>query len=187
MIIYTPIKGVLVMKNITNSSINRLIRKSILEILLVVIILIISYTVFTNANLSTASLIAKNYDESQYNVYVMYGKTASNNDAIALNENIIDQGELSIKNPNKTSIYADIVLMVKDEKNINWEDIKMTIDGKIVDLDKKMLTNGYYEIDIKTIDMQAYETYKNTITLFGNPLENPKIDYTFKIIESFYR
>lgn len=175
------------MKNITNTSLNKLIIKSMLEILLVVVILIISYFVFTNANLSSASLVAKSYDEGQYNVYVMYGKTALNSEAIALNENIVDQGELSVKNPNKTPLYADVVLMIKEDENLNLTTINMTIDDLLVDLSHAELKNGYYELTIKTEEMQAYDSFKSTVTIFADPLEAPKIDYTFKIIESFYQ
>jgi len=95
-----------------DSSIDKLIRKYIIEIIVVVFIMIFSYGIFTSASLSSASLVARSYEGQKYNVYVMYGRTSQNSEDIGTKENLLDRGELTLKNPNEQRVATSSFILL---------------------------------------------------------------------------
>ncbi len=169
-----------------DSSIDKLIRKYIIEIIVVVFIMIFSYGIFTSASLSSASLVARSYEGQKYNVYVMYGRTSQNSEDIGTKENLLDRGELTLKNPNEQRVATTSFILFKNDENLDLSRLHITIDDKEVDTSIINLVDEYCEIKLDSGSLNGYETTRNTISIYGDPLNTKSLDYTFKVIESFY-
>lgn len=153
--------------------------------IIVIAIMVFSYGVFTSANLSSAALVAKSYEDQKYDVFVLYGHTQEDDRNIGTHPDIIDKGELTIKNPNSQDVIVKTVMIIENT-DLDLSKIEIDIDGNKIDKSQARIVNGAIELDLETKELSSYKTAKSTISIYGNPLELDEFDYTFNVIESFY-
>ncbi len=167
------------------NSINKLIAKYVIEIMIIIVLVVISYGSFTKSNLSSAMSIAEDSVNNMRDMQMSYKKTSENESHIKNTENILDEGILSIKNTNKVDVITDIMLYVKYDEMLNTGSYQIGIDGKIVELKNAELIDGYYVIKLDTKNIQKYSYDDATVTVYGNPYNATRLRYTFKTVENF--
>lgn len=178
--------GEFVMSNISRERINRLIYRYILEIFLVVLFLIISFQAFTQTGLSASASVAEVYNASKLELQVLYGRTNSNRDSVLQFENLLDRGELEIKNPNSSTTNIDIKMILTKGELKNLNSIAISVDDEFIDVSQAIEKDGTYEIALKSTKLKGYTRLKHTISIYGDALNTPILEYTFKVTESFY-
>lgn len=167
------------MNKIGVKSINRLILRCVLEIVFVVTLLIVSYGSFTTSNLSAAMSTAEESVKTKRDVQLSFNRTNENILSVMNNENVLDEGVLSLKNPNKMDVAVTIVLCVKYDSNINVGTYKIGIGDEILELKDAKIEDGYFKLDISKRAIKKYNSQDMTVTIYGNPYAGTKLEYTF--------
>ncbi len=166
-----------------SNNINKLIFRYILEIILVVLCVIISYSSFTFNNLSSAQSIAVAYDNDFRHVQVELRETEKDRKDVLNHKNLIEKKELLIKNTNKREVYIDVTIKIKCDE-INKLDIKFA--GKNIDLKNATKKDEIYTMNIYSTKLNKYESIELPLEFYGDPFEENGIDYDFEVTESFY-
>jgi len=178
--------GIDVMNNISSERINKLIYRYVLEIFLVILFLIISFLAFTTTSLSNSALVAETYDRTKYDLQVLYGRTNSNKESVLQFENLLDRGELEIKNPNMSPTNIEIKMIIEKNDIDSINELIIDFDDIFVDMSKAIEKENTYELIIETTKLDGYSTFKKTVSIYGDPLNTKELEYTFKVTESFY-
>lgn len=170
--------------NISKKGINRLIFKSFMEIVIVLSVLIASYIVFNTNNLySYADYIEENRDK-EFNVMVNYNQSNKDLSDILYIENLLNKGELSIKNPNKNNKKLNIYLLIEENQNINFAGMEIDINGKKLSLENIKKVDDKYILLLDNVNLKGYEDKYLTISLLGDPYINDNFEYSFMVENS---
>ncbi len=170
----------------TEKIINKLIVKKILEIIIVILLMIFSYIIITTNNLSESAKIANEFAKTDLNAQVMYGRTHENSNNIAYYENIIDEGTLSIRNPNIHDKKVDVILVIEGPME-KIQNLDFYFDDKKIDLISAKLEDGRYKQVVGNYTLLPYQNIEKILNIKGNPYDKLDIQYTFECVESFIK
>jgi len=177
-------KGVLVIF-MNKKRIDRAILNYLLEIFIVIIMVIISYFVFTNTHLSETAAIAEKYDNANYNIQMTYGKTEETENAILAYANLIDRGVLSIRNPNNSNKRVELDLIFNgDPIYLNY--IEAEYNGEKIDLKNHTENNGRFIVRLDSIELSSYQEINHIFSLYGDASIGSYFTISFECKESFY-
>mgnify|MGYP003571372210 CR=1 FL=1 len=175
MLQYLSIQGGIGVKKEYNKEILRYIG----EIFVVITFMIVSYIVFSQSNLASyASIAADNY-KGNIDLQVLYGR-----DDIQENDTLLDKGTLSVKNPNKHVVKAQVNL--KLSKSANLDALNIVVNGKSLNLNDVKSDADYYIIPVEEYQMEAYEDKTYDTTFYGDESKLVAFNYIYDVQESFY-
>ena len=149
--------------------------------IVVLVFTTVAYIGFTKGPLASYADIAEANDRANLDLQVLYGKE---NDAVLYSENLLAKGLLSIKNPNKHVVTANIKFKIS--RSVDLSTLDIIINGRPLDVEKKEVVGDYYLIPVSQYEMEAYETITFDTGIYGNPYNTDAFEYNFDITESFY-
>lgn len=152
----------------------------VVQIIIAIIFMIVSYFIFTNSRLSELGQVAHAYDTMNIDLMTNY---VIDNDTVMDNENLLGKGTLSIKNPNKRNANAETYLLVSDNAKLNT--VKFIVNGLELDTNNASLESGYYVIKVEDYKMVPFEDKTYDLEIEGNPFYTTAFDYKFDVKESF--
>lgn len=161
----------------------KIIARYIFEIILIVSFMVVSYSGFTMNNLSEASKIASVSSKETRDIYIMYARLDEDS-VVRTDDNIVDRGVLSLKNPNKTAKSMSVVMQLQKSDAYDIGDISITFDGEDVGMGVIMNLDQTYEVILGTVELEAYEYCEKNIVISDIEGSVP-LEYSFKIVGSF--
>lgn len=175
--------GVFYMVQNKTRIIDRMIRRTFIEMFLVIFAVIGSYFIFSNSNLTSSASIAEEYSNSNYDLQVMIGK--NENDGVR-EKNLLDKTVLTVRNPNKTSKYVDVYLVITNPLEVDINGMVIKFRDNVVDASKAILDLNTYKIKIYSGTIDAYENLAGDVSIYSNNYVN-SMKYTFTVNESYYK
>ncbi len=170
--------------NIVNKKgINTLIFRTVLEISMVVLFLIMSYFVFSTNNLAGSAQIAEAYSSSDYDFQTTFSRTSDNINDIMTFSNLLDKGELVVRNPNRIDKNVKVVLVIEGAENIEFDGLKIEFNDETVNLSNISYDGNTYEIELNEITIDAYANYRGVVALYNNNGNYENFNYSFRISE----
>ncbi len=166
-------------------AINRLIRKTFVEMCLLIFAVIGSYFVFSRANLSESSKIAESYSTSENALQVMVGH---NDNVTYLNngDNLIDKTILTVRNPNRGEKLVDIYLVIVNPGEVNLDGMFINYLGQITPAKEAFIDMNTYKLKIYSGKISGYENLKGDVLIYSKNYVN-SLKYTFAIEEISYK
>ena len=154
------------------NNINKMIRHYVLEIIVAIAIIVMSYPVWQKFDKSEAAGIAKSYAQMDY-VYMDIDKYVSEDefeDKVALiNDTNTKRGYKLVVNIEKQKVTDDLIIIINDEeinaKNIKFDEDKDkyyyelttgTIKGEHIDYTIKYINS---DIDYRDVEYQLIENH----------------------------
>lgn len=165
------------------SVIYKIIARYIFEIILIISFMIVSYSGFTMNNLSEASKIANTSRTETRDIQIMYTR-AEESSVVKNDEELIDMGVLSIKNPNKVSKSMSVVIQLYKNDAYEIGDLSMTFGGEEVGMGVIMNLDDHYEVILGNVDLEAYEFCDKNVNIYRKEGKVP-LKYSFKIVGDF--
>lgn len=169
--------------NISKKGINWLISKTILEMLLVTIFVLVSFFTFNKNDIHNTSQVAQAYSQNDNKLQTSFKRTEDNLTDILTKMNLLDEGEISVRNPNKVSKKATMTLILNKEESLYLNNLKIMLNDEIIKMDDVEIVEDTYRIYLDSKDIGAYETYRGIIQFIGDPLHVGTIKYSFDISE----
>lgn len=166
-------------------AIDRLIRRTIFEMFLLVFAVIGSYFVFNKANLSESANIAREFATGENALQVMVGR---NDDAILLNntEHLIDKTVLTVRNPNRDEKYVDIYLVIVNPSEVDLNGMYIKFMDKTTNANEAQIDLNTYKLKIYSGTIKGYESIKDEVQIYDENYTS-SMSYTFKVEESYYQ
>lgn len=169
--------------NIVNKKgINTLIFRTVLEISMVVLFLIMSYFVFSTNNLAGSAQIAEAYSSSDYDFQTTFSRTSDDINDIMTFSNLMDKGELVVRNPNRTDKSVKVVLVIESVENVGFNGLEIKFNDETVNLSNVLSDGNKYEIELNEISIEAYANYRGVVALYNNG-DYENFNYSFQISE----
>lgn len=171
------------LNTISKKGINRLIFRSIMELTMVVLCLILSYIVFTSNNLASSAKIAEASVVNGYSFQTRFARTDENINDIMTFSNLLDKGELTVRNPNATEKEVKLIMIIENAIKDDIEDIEIKIDDATVDTNKAIAIGDNLEIEIEDCSISGYSNYKGVVAFYGDPYRVSNFNYSFRVTE----
>lgn len=150
---------------------------------MIVLFVIVSYVVFSMNNLAGSAQIAEAYSSNDYDFQTSFSRTSNNINDIMAYSNLLDKGELVVRNPNKTAKAVKVVLIIEDASKDDFDGLEIKFNDETVDL-SKMTTDGVtYKIELNDISIDAYENFRGVIAFYGAP-SCDDFNYSFQVSEN---
>lgn len=173
------------MNKLSVKGLNGLILRNVIEIVVLSMLIFVSYWIFDSSNLSASASVAKASTSVNNATQVLYGRTSVDISDVLSSESLIDKGTLTIKNTNNKRVNIEIILSIENKEfDLNNYSFEFS-NTKVDEHDVKSTVDGY-ELSLGSLTLEPYETFKDALSVYGNPYTADKFEYTFKIIESFY-
>lgn len=150
-----------------------------MQIFIILIFIVVSYFVFTNSRLSEYASTAAKYDSMNYDLSISYSQDIN---AALSSDYLLDQGTISIKNPNKRDVSSIVRLYISENANLDLVDF--IIDGNLIDTTNAAIKDGYYVITVLNCKIDAYENKYIDAKIKGDPFYITPFSYKFDV-ESF--
>jgi len=162
--------------------INKLIFKYTAEIFLIVAMIVVSYTGITTNNLSQSSKIAEQYNNSDKEIQFSYTRDL---DSILAFEDVLDKLKLIVRNPNKGAKKVSINLIITGNEP-NLDEITLKFSNQTIDLKNATKSKNQIVIPLKEIELSGYNTYEESLYIYGEPFTTLDFTIQFDIKESLY-
>lgn len=164
-------------------TIDKLIRRTIFEMVLVIFATVGSYFIFTESNLSASASVAQEFATGENALQVMVGKNESEG---VREKNLVDKTLLTVRNPNKKDKYVDINLVILNPSNINVNNLYVVFNGNTIDLSNGLIEGNTYKVKIHSGLIGAYENLQEEVLIYSNEFTDT-FSYTFSVNESYYQ
>ncbi len=162
--------------------INKLIFKYTVEIFLIIIMVVVSYTGIKMNNLSESSQIAEQYSKSSNNIQFSYERDLN---GILAFENVLDKFKLVVRNPNKGIKKVAIDLIITGNEP-NLDSITFKFANQTIDLKNAVKKDDKIILPLKEVDLNGYNTYEEDLFIYGEPFTMLDFIIEFDIKESLY-
>ncbi len=162
--------------------IDKLIFKYVVEIFLIIIMVVVSYTGITMNNLSQSSKIAEHYTKSSNDIQFSYERDLN---GILAFEDVLDKLKLSVRNPNKDTKKVSIDLIITGSEP-NLDDISFKFKDQSIDLKTAIKKDNKIILPLKEIELSGYGTYEENLFICGAPFTTLDFTIEFDIKESLY-
>lgn len=164
--------------------IDKLIVRYVLEIILVVTFMVVSYNGFTMNNLSEAREIASLGTNENREIQAAYGRNDQEEIMQIEDQTFVDKGILYIKNPNKTVKDIDVVIQIKKNGTYKIGDLNILVDGKKANMGVVMNLEDAYEVVLKNVSLEAYASEEIDLAIYSR-IGQISLSYSFKLVGSF--
>lgn len=162
--------------------IDKLIFKYIVEIFLIVIMIVVSYTGITTNNLSQSSKIAEEYSKTDNEIQFSYTRDL---DSILAFEDVLDKLKLIVRNPNKGTKKVSIDLIITGNEP-NLDEITLKFANQTIDLKNATKNKNQIILPLKEIELSGYNIYEESLYIYGEPFTTLDFTIQFDIKESLY-
>ena len=148
-------------------NINKSIAKYILEMIVVLVLVANCYVGLKSNNLQSSASLAKYYAAGNKEAIVNYQRNEETDDIMLLsNANLIEDGYISVQNPNEVTMKAVIKVYIERKSDIDIEKLIISVDGLSNAKKDIKVTNNYYIITTKSIFLQPNEQEKYNIKFY---------------------
>lgn len=168
--------------------INRGILAYISQIMFVLVFVLVSFMVIKNSNLTSYASIAKYYSNTNQDLQVLYGKYDKSDLMLLNQDNLLDKGTLSIKNPNESVVPTTVIFTIDISSTLDKNSVTLEVDGEEYDLRYMTLSGDKYILEIGNINIESYDTVKYDIELYATGYANKGdyLNYSFNVNQSFF-
>ncbi len=176
--------GVVRLNKVNKKGINTLILRTALEIVMISIFVVLSYFVFSMNNLQSSAKIAEAYSQDDYDFQTSFSRTSSNIDDIMTFSNLLDKGELVVRNPNRLAKNVKIVMLIEGNEEVDLEALEIKVNDRAVDLSNITFDGETYKVELSNCLIGAYSNYKDIVEFYGESSSNIDFNYTFQVSEN---
>lgn len=162
--------------------IDKLIFKYVVEIFLIIIMVVVSYTGITMNNLSQSSKIAEQYTKSSNGIQFNYERDLN---GILAFEDVLDKLKLSVRNPNRETKKVSIDLIITGNEP-NLEELTFKFAGQSLDIKNATKKDDKIILPLKEIELSGYDIYEENLFICGKPYTTLDFTIEFDIRESLY-
>lgn len=163
-------------------NINKSIAKYILEMIVVLVLVANCYVGLKSNNLQSSASLAKYYAAGNKEAIVNYERNEDADNIMLLsNATLIEDGDITIQNPNEVSMKAVIKVYIEKKSNIDVEKLVISVDGLSNAKNDIKVTNNYYIINTKSIFLKPNEQEKFNIKFYYDGEYSENFNYLLQV------